>query len=462
MYLPEDFCLLMREQLGADEAEGLLAALEDEPPVSVRLNEAKPSDVFSDEPEKIKWCRAGRYLSQRPQFTLDPYLHAGCYYVQEASSMSVQQAFRALPDSPKRVLDLCAAPGGKSTLWASLLQEGSLLVCNEPVRSRANILAENLAKWGYADAVVTNAYPADFAPLEGFFDVVAADVPCSGEGMFRKDHGARAEWSMANVRMCAERQFEIVRDVWPALCTGGYLIYSTCTFNRLEDEDNVKRICAELGAEPVKLNSLLEYGSYDDDGRYGVHFYPHRVRGEGFFIAMLKKACDDGSVSGGGKGRTCAGKKGRAQANEPPAETRKLISWLQKPDDFRLMATAHGTVAAIRKCNYDDVVRLLSSTAGRKVMSVGVELAVQKGRKWQPLPEAALSSELSDDAFSRAELDYNAAIAYLRHEAITLPADAPRGYVLVCYRGHSLGFVNNLGTRANNLYPAEWRIRKII
>lgn len=233
--LPDKFKLQVAQLLGQEEADGLCRALLEEPTVSVRVNRAKagcpPQDV---ENERVPWCETGYYLSSRPSFTLDPLFHAGTYYVQEASSMFIEQAFKTMDFQPQRMLDLCAAPGGKSTLWRSLLPDGALLVANEPIRQRAMILLENLTKWGHPDVVVTNAYPEDFAPLRGFFDVVATDVPCSGEGMFRKEEKAVEDWSLEAVNHCAARQWQIVCDIWPALREGGYLVYSTCTFNREE------------------------------------------------------------------------------------------------------------------------------------------------------------------------------------------------------------------------------------
>ena len=450
----------MTGQLGEAEASRLFSALEEETPVSVRMNLSKPSDAFSGDEEKVAWCGTGRYLAQRPQFTLDPLLHAGCYYVQEASSMSVEQAFRALPETPRSVLDLCAAPGGKSTLWASLLPAGSLLECNEPIRSRANILYENLAKWGSPDVVVTNAYPTDYAGLECFFDVISADVPCSGEGMFRKDDGARAEWSMANVRICAKRQYEIIRDVWPALRPGGVLIYSTCTFNRYEDEDNVGRICSELGAMPLRMPSVKGAVESGEDGLKGLHFYPHSIKGEGFFIALLQKVAKEEDIYSSSAKADKKRLRERKRQEALPADARELRSWLRNPDDFRLMSLAEEKVIAVRSSIYADVAHLQASSVGKRIMGAGIGVAVRKGRKWQPLPELALSSELSSTAFPRCELSREEAIAFLRHEAIVLPQGMERGYIVVCHKGHPLGFVNNLGTRANNLYPAEWRIRK--
>ena len=224
IHLPEAFISQTKSLLGLEETEALIKALGEEAPTSIRVNPNKATAISG---ESVPWCETGYYLSERPSFTLDPLFHAGAYYVQEASSMFLSQVIKALPEEPRRVLDLCAAPGGKSTLWRAELPEQTLLVANEPIHRRAMILAENLAKWGHPDVIVTEDYPKSFSHLPGCFDVIAADVPCSGEGMFRKDPGAIDEWSKENVDFCAQRQFEIISDVWPALREGGFLVYST-------------------------------------------------------------------------------------------------------------------------------------------------------------------------------------------------------------------------------------------
>lgn len=448
--LPESFVRQMERLLPSAECEALLAALAGEPPVSVRSNPFKRAGQEAER-EPVPWCAEGGYLSERPQFTFDPLFHAGCYYVQEASSMFVEQAFRQLDEVPRRVLDLCAAPGGKSTLWRSLLPDGALLVANEPLRQRAQVLVENLAKWGHPDVAVTQAYPADFAPLAGFFDVVAADVPCSGEGMFRKDAGAVEEWSPEAVVQCADRQWQIVNDVWPALREGGYLVYSTCTFNRLEDEDNVERICRELGAEPVPIACPESWGVSGDTTGRGLpvyHFYPHRTRGEGFFLALLRKT----SAAPVARER----KKARAVREQPVAGGATVARWLKQGDRFKLFRPDDAHIAAVRQTLADDFRRLRETV---RTLSAGILLAEEKGRKLIPQHELALSVERAAEAFPQVELPYAQAVAYLRREAVVLPPEVPRGYVVVTYEGRALGFANNLGARANNLYPAEWRIR---
>lgn len=284
--LPKDFVELMTAHYGSQESAVLCYALENtEPEVSVRINSRKlPSScaLAPDKAEPVEWCPDAFYLSERPPFTFDPLFHAGAYYVQEASSMYVARLLeRYAPTVPCVSLDLCAAPGGKSTLMASLLPEGSLLFSNEPMVKRAQVLSENMQKWtGMPEgeypvrSVVTNNYPADFRAFSDCFDIMLADVPCSGEGMFRKDEQAVMDWSMDGVMKCAERQRGILSDIWHTLKPGGLLIYSTCTFNRFEDEDNARWICSELGAD------LMEER----------HFLPGRDRGEGFYCAAIRKS----------------------------------------------------------------------------------------------------------------------------------------------------------------------------
>lgn len=261
MNLPASFTEYTRALLGVEEYEKLVSALQQEPPVSIRLNRLKVHRLKVENALSVQppWSSEGIYLDERLTFTFDPLFHAGCYYVQEASSMFVEQVLRQHVTKPVVMLDLCAAPGGKSTHARSVLPEGSLLVANEVIRNRSQILAENLTKWGHPDVVVTNNDPADFSALPSFFDVILTDVPCSGEGMFRKDSVAVEEWSPENVEICWQRQRRIIADVWPSLKPGGILIYSTCTYNTKEDEENVRWIQQEFGAESLAVDIREEW-----------------------------------------------------------------------------------------------------------------------------------------------------------------------------------------------------------
>ncbi len=415
MFLPEDFQSLMRRQLSADVAERLFHGLEEAPVVSIRLNPHKTSAEPGLEP--VPWCVGGYYLPERPLFTLDPLLHAGVYYVQEASSMYLDEVLRQyMPCGDLVALDLCAAPGGKSTLLRSRLTEGSLLVSNEPVRQRAQVLAENMVKWGSPSCVVTQNVPDDFARFANTFDMVLADVPCSGEGMFRKEERAVAEWSLGNVDMCWRRQRGIVQDVWPALKPGGLLVYSTCTFNRFENEDNVEWLAGELGAEVLHQR----------------RFFPGIDRGEGFFIATLRK-------------------HGTRRENAFPAPKPTRLNALS--GDYVLLATPRSRIAI--PAQHAELVARLRRTLC--VISCGVAVEEARGSAWLPCHSLAMCTAYVRGTYCEVELSCEQAIAYLRRKALRL--DAPQGVVLLTYRAHPIGFAKNIGNRANNLYPQEWRIR---
>ena len=459
MKWPADFWTRTCRLMGEEACRDLCEALQHDTPVSVRVNRAKLSDVPVGA-RRVPWCETGYYLPERPTFTFDPLFHVGGYYVQEASSMFLEQALRRYVERPVALLDLCAAPGGKSTLARSVLPEGSLVVSNEVMRNRSQVLAENLVKWGNAAVVVTHNDPVEFGRSGLLFDVLVADVPCSGEGMFRKDEGAVAEWSVENVTLCWQRQRRILRDSWPCLKPGGLLVYSTCTFNREENEDNVAWMVRELGAEvlpvPVEADWAVTGNLAGTD--FPVYrFLPHRTEGEGLFMAVLRKTgeageavpCDDGRSRKAAK-RPKGGKQGPAE--EVPKE---LQSWLERPEAY--VFERNGTVASAFPAAWQALGQCLKSRF--RVLHAGVELGEWKGRDWQPHPSLALSTSLRTDRFPFVELTYEQAVAFLRKEAVTLAPSVPRGYVLVGFRGQPLGFAKNIGNRANNLYPSEWRIR---
>lgn len=440
MQIPAQFEEMMKAQMGA-EYDAFRTALEKDPQVSVRLNRRKMDETpLSDQ---VPWCETGRYLSERPSFTLDPLLHAGYYYVQEASSMFVEQVFRQFVtcESPV-VLDLCAAPGGKSTHLASLLDGRGWLVSNEVMRGRVGVLQENLTKWGAPNVTVTNSDPSDFSDLSGLFDVILVDAPCSGEGMFRKDEQAVAEWSPENVRFCAERQRRILADVFPALAEEGILIYSTCTFNQEEDEDNVRWIAEELGAEilSVQTDSAWQVAATEA----GYHFYPHKTRGEGFFLAALRKTAE-ASVS--------RRKKKNDAKNVLPAQAKSLADWLEEP--VKLIARNDVVYAVLS--DYADLTAQLADHL--RIVQSGVEVATVKGKDLIPSQNLAFSWLLRRGVFPVVELSWEDAVAYLHKDNILLTEDAPKGFVLLTYKNVPLGWAKNLGNRCNNLYPSEWRIR---
>ena len=452
--LPEAFADYTRTLLGEAEYRLFEAALQREPIVSLRLNPGKPAVDPATSPAgltPVPWASTGYYAARRPTFTFDPLFHAGCYYVQEASSMFLEQVMRRYVSRPVTMLDLCAAPGGKSTHARSLLPEGSLLVSNEVMRPRVSVLVENVQKWGHPDVVVTNNDPVDFRPLRHVFDVILTDVPCSGEGMFRKDAVAVDEWSPDNVALCRQRQRRILTDIWDCLKPGGLLIYSTCTYNKEEDEDNVAWMCDELDAEPLAVPVCPEWNIAPDLSGRGLpvcRFLPHRTQGEGFFIAALRKP--DGEAEPPALRR---GKSGDRKGKTTPVSA-ACRTWLRNPEQWEW--TCDGARVTAVPLAHKETISLLGRYL--RVVSAGIAVGELKGRDCVPSHALAMST-VRADSFPLCEVDHAQALAYLRREALGLPSGVPRGYVALTYRGVPLGFVKQLGSRANNLYPAEWRIR---
>ena len=439
MLLPEAFVNRTKELLGVEFHE-LEKALEETAPISIRVN--VKIDYLPSE-DTVAWCDKGYYLNERPLFTADPFFHAGVYYVQEASSMFLYQAVKQYFENANSVLDLCAAPGGKSTLLSQTLSEKSLLVCNEVIRSRAYILAENIIKWGNPNTIVTNNEPKDFANLPGFFDAVVIDAPCSGEGMFRKDANAIKEWSEKNVVLCADRQRQILSDVWDTLKTDGVLVYSTCTFNREENEENVKWICEELGADVLKIDLQGNPDIVTSD--FGCRFYPHKTKGEGFFLSILRKTSE--------QNRSSKIKIDRKTIKQLDIDFIKPFTLLE-PERWVIL-NDDNYIKAYDKERLNDFLVLNKFL---NPMHSGILLGEMKGRDFIPSTCFAFSKKINRNSCESVEVDYRTAISFLKNEAIQLP-DEKRGYLLICYKNIALGWVKNVGNRCNNLYPQEWRIR---
>lgn len=449
MNLPSEFIIQTESHIG-DEAKLLFRALEQNSPTSIRVNKKKAKNI-DKLTNKVPWCDNGYFLSERPQFTFDPLFHVGNYYVQEASSMFIGQIINKFKKDNSRALDLCAAPGGKSTLIADCLDEGSLLVSNEVVRSRANILVENMTKWGNLNIIVTNNDPAKIGKVKDFFDIILVDAPCSGEGMFRKDEVAITEWSIENVKLCKERQQRIIVDIWPSLKAGGTLIYSTCTYNIEENEKNVQWMCDEFGAENLSIAIDESWGIAPSliDGITAYRFFPHKTKGEGFFCAILRKPEEESVVAYHHKDKKK--KKTNIPKNDLPTEYKK---YLLNCDELKFYQRGNNW-HAISEYLYEDIELLKGHL---NILSEGVCLGEFKGKDFIPSQSLAMNIQINKESFSTYELNWEAAIAYLKKEALILP-NQPRGYILLTYKGQALGFVKNIGNRANNLYPQEWRIR---
>ncbi|MCD8167513.1 MAG: rRNA cytosine-C5-methyltransferase [Bacteroides sp.] len=456
MNLPDAFIHSTSSLLGAEEFDKLRKALEEEASISIRLNGRKLTgrnlSPDLEKSENIPWCKEGYYLKERPAFTFDPAFHAGTYYVQEASSMFLEQAVNQYITGAVTALDLCAAPGGKSTHLRSLLPEGSLLVSNEVIRSRSVILAENLAKWGDPACVVTQNDPRDFAGLPAFFDLIVTDVPCSGEGMFRKDPAAIREWSPENVEICRKRQQRIITECWKALKPGGILIYSTCTYNTRENEENIAWICRDFDATVLPVNIPENWnitGNLWNQEFPLYRFLPHRTRGEGFFMAVIQKQNTEEETE---KRSPEKRDKKRQPAEKIPSE---LSGWIQSPENYKL-ESKNEIITAFPAALH---AKLLSLTSALNVIQAGVAIAEVKGKNIIPRHALVMSTLFNEKAFPSYELTYREALSYLCSEALLLPPDIPRGYIILTWKGIPLGFAKNIGNRANNLYPQEWRIR---
>ena len=398
--------------------------------------------------ERVPWSSFGYYLPERPSFTFDPLFHAGTYYVQEASSMFLEQALRQTTDlsRPLRVLDLCAAPGGKSTLLQSLLSPDSLLVSNEVIRNRVHILEENMVKWGGINTVITSNDPADFNRLENYFDVMVVDAPCSGSGLFRREPEAMAEWSPGNVQLCHQRQQRILADCWPALCNDGLLIYSTCSYSREENEDILDWMVEDLGATTCRLETPPDWGIVETAGRsgaYGYRFYPDRVKGEGLFVACLRK--NDGAAF------TAPRKKGMLERPARKDEER-IAAWVRPGTSlfyFHHQERIYGVPAELAA----DLPILQSSLYLKRA---GAPLGKLSVKEFIPEHDLALSTVISP-ALPALALSREEALQYLRKDEWR-PAVTHRGWMLVQYGGHNLGWIKALPGRINNYYPKEWRI----
>lgn len=465
MELPRTFVERVLRDLGTTEGEALCRALDGEACVSIRVNPAKAEGLRGEQPARVSevlpmltaagrvpWCADGFLLAGRPSFTFDSDFHAGAYYVQEAASQFVGCLLQGVPTFGARILDLCAAPGGKTTLYASLVGRGGLVVANEIDRRRASVLADNVRKWGTGNVVVTTCEPHVVCDCEAWFDVVAVDAPCSGEGMFRKDPAARGEWSENNVRQCAARQDDILREAWRALRPGGTLIYSTCTFNRDEDEGSLERMLAWAGDEaaaPYPVDVDPAWGIVEGEvGPFRTfRFFPHRTVGEGFFAAVARKAPDAPGRQRLPKGRrSMVAPADRASAGE-------LRRWVREPDRM-----IFGTVAGTGYAWYGEqaeAVKTLSEAL--PVICSGVALGQLFKGRLKPDPALAFFDGLERGAVPVAGLDDEQALRYLRRQEVAAGALA-EGVNLVTARGRALGFAKRIGARVNNMYPNSLRI----
>jgi 16S rRNA C967 or C1407 C5-methylase (RsmB/RsmF family)/NOL1/NOP2/fmu family ribosome biogenesis protein len=444
--LPPPFIRQMQALLGTDWPL-LEAALQMPAPVSIRFNPQKnPNPSAPGLP--VPWHPQGYYLSERPVFTLDPRFHAGAYYVQEASSMFIHEALRQCVDFSKalKVLDLCAAPGGKSTLMSDLLSPESLLVSNETIRPRTAPLRENLERWGNANTAVTSGEVEEFAAMEGWFDVVLADAPCSGEGLFRKDPDAMREWSLPHVEFCTSRQRRILAAAVQALKPGGILLFSTCTYNDQENDSNAHWLAKTFEVEPVTLKIPPEWGIVQTDA--GCQFYPYKLKGEGFFLSVFRKK--SGEVK-----KLSPASSFKSIKPLPKSQVPLAAAWLAPRADARFFLTPSGEVLALPAVLENDFLLLDKFL---KTKWFGVNIGEFKGKDFVPSHALALSHWIAP-TLPAVDLSREQALLFLKKETFDPPPGAPQGWTLARFEGLNLGWLKILPNRLNNYLPQERRIR---
>lgn len=445
--LPDDFISLFKDSFSHDLFTKFVDSFLESSPVSFRINRYKYRDSLALQ-HRVEWCQSGYYLEHRPSFSSDPLFFAGAYYVQEASSMFIEQAVnRVVEDAfiPKRVLDLCASPGGKATHLLSLLDRSSLLVANEVVRSRASVLSDNIRKWGCPNVIVSNNDPADFKSLVGYFDLVMADLPCSGEGMFRKNPAAIEQWSRESVNLCAARQRRITGDIWSSLRPGGYMIYSTCTFNSIENDANIRWIVEELGAEVIEVISseqACEWGVIRTQAG-GYQFIPGVAKGEGFYCALLRKSQNNSDSDFVNQQR----ERDRYLKRVKTLNPNDLFEEIPLEGEFKYLLK-NDIVKAFPTEMASEMIYVESML---KVVHSGIAVSRLAGSKLLlPHRDLARSVDLKQSLFTEVELEKENAAKVIDSIPLIL-RDYPKGYILLKYEGLPLAIVKNIGNRINYL-----------
>lgn len=447
MILPQSFETSLIRKIGAEGFKAYKESFNSKPVTSIRMHNHKAKGL--EQLQGVAWCPLGYYLEARPIFTLDPAFHAGAYYVQEASSMFVWQALESIGHSHKalNILDLSAAPGGKSTLIANWLNGDGMLCANDPIKNRAYTLKYNLMKEGYSNIVVTHNDPKDFGQLENFFDIILVDAPCSGEGMFRKDPDTIKEWSEDNVNHCSARQKRILADVLPALKVGGHLIYSTCTFNESENIDNVAWMCQEYDLKCAAIQTKPSWNiDFEQKGTAtGYQFYPNKVQGEGFFISMLQKT--DLTQS----------RKNLKQNNQTiTTVNKKIYPILNTYIESKNALFIQDKMEQIHMIPADIESQIYTLNHYLRIIYCGIHLGKLNKSILIPDHSLALALEIHPD-ITRVELDKKDALLFLKKN-LTAVSSQSSGWALATYQNNAIGWFKNIGHRINNYLPSEYRI----
>lgn len=451
--LPLDFRKRVIEDLGSDGNLLLEAIVSTPPPTAIRYNKLKVSNHLTSA-SGVPWCELGHYLDERPSFTLDPLFHAGTYYVQEASSMVLSHVVKSIinADKPLLVLDLCAAPGGKTTLLRDELSVDSTIVANEIINHRAQILKENLIKWGSTNVMATNDDPVNFASSGLLFDLILVDAPCSGEGMFRKDPASMSEWSMESVMHCSARQSRILADIWTCLKPGGHIIYSTCTYNDSENIDQITAAVNSLEAKsiPIEIPNRWCFTPIRRENAFGYQAYINKVKGEGFFFSVLQKSEAAFKLSSSNR---------RTHKLEPLTKTQKeLVVPFVNGDIVNscYIHTTNGDVYYYPETSKDHFLQALSTLT---VIYSGVKLGNITKNLFLPDHALALTSLVNQNIF-RTNLSLVQAQDFLRRNLNQIDG-LGKGWQLACYQNRTLGWYKQLGNRINNYYPVHSRIKNL-
>ena len=451
MKFPTDFLNSLTNCPGFEKDSFIASHEAGEQVTAVRINTQKILLQQLDFPfsENVPWNTDGYYLAQRPSFTLDPCFHAGAYYVQEASSMFLAEAIKQTCNLNEKltVLDLCAAPGGKTTLIQSLISKDSLLLSNEVIKSRVNILSENIAKCGAANVVVSNSDSSDFSRLKSFFDVIVVDAPCSGSGLFRKDEAAMEEWSLKAVEFCRQRQQRILADVLPALKQNGILIYSTCSYSLQENEAIADWLLQQKNVASLELSINPKWNivvsKAEGSNAFGYRFYPNKLKGEGFYMAAFRKNDDNGAI------KIAAGNKFKPLSNSE-------ISQVQKHAEIKgdiVFFKFNNEVFAFPQSGFAQLQQLQQVLYLKKA---GVQVGALLRNELLPHHELAMATQIAGK-FPVIEVEKSVALDYLRRKDIRFET-AVKGWALLKYNSLGIGFIKILPNRANNYYPKEWRI----
>lgn len=449
--LPLPFLSSISNCCGFDK-EAFIKAHQIDSPTSIRINPFKPAILNFDLDKKVLWNENGFYLNERPNFTHDLLFQAGCYYVQEAGSMFIQHALLSCVDFNKQLiaLDICAAPGGKSTLLNSLLNTESVLVSNEVSKPRAEVLSQNTAKWGTSNVIVTNNDPTAFSTIEAVFDVIVVDAPCSGSGLFRKQHDAIDEWSVDNVNLCAQRQKRILADIAGSLANNGVLLYSTCSYSEKENEEITDWLVEEFNLESIKIPFQKEWGIVETNAKntqaYGYRFYPDKTKSEGFFCSVFVKKNNEESY------RSTKKNKYETFSDIKPKEKEFFVNWIKNVNEHVIIKFKDDYLLTNALA-----VDFINKYTHLYLKKVGTTIGSLIKNDVIPHHDLAMSIH-KNEQIKTHESDYDEAIRFMKKENFKI--DCVNGWILITFNNLGLGWIKQLGNRFNNYLPNEFRIIK--